>query len=48
MNNMNNMDTKQLATYSFPEIRVVDLMSECFICISGNHEGITEENWDEP
>lgn len=37
-----------MKAYSSPEIRVVDIMSDITFCFSGNHEGTSEEDWDEP
>ena len=34
--------------YLSPALRVVPVDFDLSFCISGNHEGITEENWDEP
>ena len=34
--------------YISPAVRLVDVSYDHSFCISGNHEGITEENWDEP
>jgi len=39
------MEKKQ---YTSPALRVVDLDFDGSFCLSGTHEGFTEEDWDEP
>ena len=39
------MEKKQ---YISPAIRVLDVDYDSAFCLSGNHEGFTEEDWGEP
>lgn len=41
------METNLIATYELPQVRVIDVEYKDVICISGNHEGITEIDWDD-
>ena len=40
--------TYNLTIYQAPALRVIELDFDTVFCISGNHEGFTEEDWDEP
>lgn len=33
--------------YNTPNVEVIDIEIEGGFCMSGNHEGTTEEDWDE-
>ena len=39
------MEKKQ---YTSPAIRILAVDYDSTFCLSGNHEGFTEEDWDEP
>jgi len=42
------MATMKKQEYTSPAIRVAPVDFDCSFCISGTHEGFTEEDWDEP
>lgn len=41
------MEKKQITTYQTPIVRVIDVEFDTVFCISGNHEGTSEEDWDD-
>jgi len=41
------MEKNNISTYQSPAMRVVEFESEYNFCISGNHQGTTEEDWDD-
>ena len=41
------MEKNYISTYQSPSMRVIEITSEYNFCLSGNHEGTTEEDWDD-
>lgn len=41
------MENHIISTYQSPAMRVIEINSEYNFCISGTHQGITEEDWDD-
>lgn len=41
------MEQIVILTYQSPAVRVIEINSEFNFCISGNHQGTTEEDWDD-
>lgn len=41
------MEKNNISTYQSPTMRVVEFESEYNFCFSGNHQGTTEEDWDD-
>lgn len=42
------MENNDILAYQQPATRVIILDFDKVFCFSGNHEGTSEEDWDEP
>ena len=39
------MDKSYITTYQAPEVLIAETATEEVFCVSGNHEGITIQDW---
>lgn len=42
------MEKTEILTYNQPTVRIIEMSFDTCFCLSGTHEGFTEEDWDEP
>ena len=41
------MEKNDIMNYQSPIVRVIEAESDDVLCVSGNHEGTYEEDWDD-